>query len=175
MCEYHPSSKIPPEVHAFHDFKRHSTPLASSALPNKHPWAPFKSQLEFEFAELALEACLNNKQTIRLIKLCNQCTFRQEKFTFQTHKDIYDRWDTASYRITGVVSVFLSNVQLPMILKFSLLKTWSQHHMTVQYESLICIIGISVSGLPTSFMILGSFHTWYLMRNNSQSLTARNS
>ncbi|KAG1771613.1 hypothetical protein EV702DRAFT_1181456 [Suillus placidus] len=98
-CEYHPSSKVPPEVHMFDDFKRRPMPLASSS-PNKHPWAPFKSRLEFELAELALEACLNNEQTDRLIKLCNRCTSRQETFTFQTHKDIRDRWDTASHRIT---------------------------------------------------------------------------
>ncbi|KAG2085141.1 hypothetical protein BD769DRAFT_1681808 [Suillus cothurnatus] len=71
-CEYHPSSGIPPEVHAFEDFKRRPTPLASIP-PNKHPWAPFKSRLEFELAELALEACLNNEQTDRLIRLCNRC------------------------------------------------------------------------------------------------------
>ncbi|KAG2108167.1 uncharacterized protein F5147DRAFT_745794 [Suillus discolor] len=75
MCEYHPSSKIPPE---------------------------------FEFAELALEACLNNEQTDYLIKLCNRCTSCQEKFTFQTHKDIHDRWDTASYRITGFTKDVIS-------------------------------------------------------------------
>ncbi|KAG1881469.1 hypothetical protein C8R48DRAFT_744221 [Suillus tomentosus] len=48
-CEYHPSSGIPPEVHAFEDFKRRPTPLASIP-PNKHPWAPFKSRLEWETA-----------------------------------------------------------------------------------------------------------------------------
>ncbi|KAG2047846.1 hypothetical protein BDR06DRAFT_976428 [Suillus hirtellus] len=108
MCEYHPSSKILPKVHVFHDFKCCSTPLASSAPPNKHPWAPFKLRLEFEFTELVLEACLNNEQTDRLIKLCNQCTSCQEKFTFQTHKDIHDRWDTASYRITGFTKDVIS-------------------------------------------------------------------
>ncbi|KAG1838862.1 hypothetical protein DFJ58DRAFT_718667 [Suillus subalutaceus] len=106
-CEYHPSSGIPPEVHAFEDFKRHPTPLASIP-PNKHPWAPFKSRLEFELAELALEACLNNEQTDRLIRLCNRCTSRQEKFTFQTHKDIHDRWETASHRLTGFTQDMIS-------------------------------------------------------------------
>ncbi|KAG0696460.1 hypothetical protein DFH29DRAFT_984607 [Suillus ampliporus] len=86
-CEYHPSSKILPEVHAFNDFKRCPMPLESSVPPNKHPWAPFKSRLEFKLAELALEACLNNNQTDHFIKLCN-------------------RWDTASHHITGRFSKF---------------------------------------------------------------------
>ncbi|KAG1803491.1 uncharacterized protein BJ212DRAFT_1284949, partial [Suillus subaureus] len=69
---------------------------------------PFKLQLEFKLAELALEACLNNEQTDYLIKLCNWCTSQQEKFTFQTHKDICDRWDTASHHITGFTKDIIS-------------------------------------------------------------------
>ncbi|KAG1800596.1 uncharacterized protein BJ212DRAFT_1450149 [Suillus subaureus] len=94
------------EVHAFNDFKRHPTPSTSSTPPNKQPWAPFKSRLEFEITELALEACLNNKQTDRLIKFCNQCTSWQEKFTFQNHKDICNMWDAVSHRVTGHLSKF---------------------------------------------------------------------
>ncbi|KAG2150891.1 hypothetical protein DEU56DRAFT_908529 [Suillus clintonianus] len=51
-CEYHPSSGIAPEVHAFNEFKHHPTPLASSVPPSKCPWAPFKSRLEFEIADV---------------------------------------------------------------------------------------------------------------------------
>jgi len=69
---------------------------------NKHPWAPFKSRLEFEIAELALEACLNNDQTDRLIMLCNRCASQSEKFTFKNHKDICKRWDAVSHCTTGV-------------------------------------------------------------------------
>jgi hypothetical protein len=69
---------------------------------NKHPWALFKSRLEFEIAELALEACLNNDQTDRLIMLCNRCASQSEKFTFKNHKDIRERWDAVSHRTTGV-------------------------------------------------------------------------
>ncbi|KAG1879750.1 hypothetical protein F4604DRAFT_1922961 [Suillus subluteus] len=101
--EYHPSSGMASEVHAFDDFKRHPTPSTSSTPPDKQPWALFKLQLEFEIAELALEACLNNEQTDHLIKFCNRCASRQEKFTFQNHKDIRNMWDAVSHRITGVV------------------------------------------------------------------------
>lgn len=98
--EYHPSSGITPEVYSFNDFK--CRPPTSSAPPNKRPWAPFKSRLEFEVAELALEACLNNDQTDRLITLCNRCASQSEKFTFQNHKDIRERWDAVSHCTTGV-------------------------------------------------------------------------
>ncbi|KAG1737368.1 hypothetical protein EDB19DRAFT_1829482 [Suillus lakei] len=44
--EYHPSSRITPEIYAFNEFK--CCPPMSSAPPDKCPWAPFKctSQLE---------------------------------------------------------------------------------------------------------------------------------
>jgi len=101
-CEHHPGSGMAPEVHTFDHFKCHSTPLTSTP-PDKCPWAPFKSLLEFEIAEIALEACLNNEQTDYLIKLCNRCASQQEKFTFQSHKDICNRWDAVSHCITGMI------------------------------------------------------------------------
>ncbi|KAG1833293.1 hypothetical protein DFJ58DRAFT_670896 [Suillus subalutaceus] len=99
-----------PEIHTFNDFKRRPTPLTSSTPPDKHPWAPFRLQLEFDIAELALEACLNNELTdyCYLIKFCNQCASRQEKFTFQNHKDIRNRWDAVSHCITGFTQDIIS-------------------------------------------------------------------
>jgi len=102
-CEYHPSSGMAPKVHAFNDFKHHPTPLTSMS-PDKRPWAPFKLWLEIEIAELALEACLNNEQTDCLIKFCNWCASWKEKFTFQNHKDICNKWDAVSNHVTGVHS-----------------------------------------------------------------------
>ncbi|KAG1838310.1 hypothetical protein F4604DRAFT_1997251 [Suillus subluteus] len=63
---------------------------------------------EFEIAELALEACLNNDQTDRLIKFCNRCASWQKKFTFQNHKDIHKRWDAVSHRTTGFTQDVIS-------------------------------------------------------------------
>ncbi|KAG2050505.1 hypothetical protein BDR06DRAFT_1064545 [Suillus hirtellus] len=108
--EYHPSSRITPEVCTFNEFKCH--PPTSSTPPNKHPWAPFKSRSEFEIAELALEACLNNDQTDRLIMLCNRCAFQLEKFMFKNHKDICERWDAVSHRTTGWVTDLLHDPRL---------------------------------------------------------------
>ncbi|KAG2353314.1 hypothetical protein BDR07DRAFT_1380682 [Suillus spraguei] len=76
-CEYHPSSGITPEVHAFNEFKCCPTTLESSAPPDKHPWALFKL-----------------------------CASQQEKFTFENHKDIHERWYTVSHRTTQRFSKF---------------------------------------------------------------------
>ncbi|KAG2036469.1 hypothetical protein BDR03DRAFT_866074, partial [Suillus americanus] len=68
----------------------------SGPLPNKKPWLPFKSRLEFEVTQIALEAALNNDQTDWLIKICRQCAIGNDKFTFKNHKDIHRKWDAAS-------------------------------------------------------------------------------
>ncbi|KAG1862822.1 hypothetical protein DFJ58DRAFT_715227 [Suillus subalutaceus] len=106
LCGFHSGCNC--RSSRFDDFKRHPTPSTSSTPPDKQPWAPFKSQLEFEIAELALEACLNNEQTDRLIKFCNRCASRQEKITFQNHKDIRNMWDAVSHRVTGFTQDVIS-------------------------------------------------------------------
>lgn len=104
--EYHPSSGIEAKVYPFHGFQRR--PMASSeASHSAEPWRPFQSCLEFELAELALEAGLNNHKTDQLIKLCHCCIVGKEKFSFKTHKDIHVKWEAASVRVTKVVWLFV--------------------------------------------------------------------
>jgi hypothetical protein len=59
--------------------------------------------LEFDVAEIALEAALNNDQTDRLLDICRRCAAQSEKFTFKNHKDVRAKWDAVSQRLTGVV------------------------------------------------------------------------
>ncbi|KAG1896982.1 uncharacterized protein F5891DRAFT_1130066 [Suillus fuscotomentosus] len=97
--EHHPSSNIEAEVYAFNDFKhRPAVPLEPPS--NTEPWHSFHSRVEFEVAELALEAGLNNEQTNRLIKY--------ENFTFKNHKDIHVKWEAASFHITKFTKEVIS-------------------------------------------------------------------
>ncbi|KAG2155336.1 uncharacterized protein EDB93DRAFT_1070393, partial [Suillus bovinus] len=64
------------------------------------PWCLFQSRLEFDIAELALKAGLNNEQTDRLIKICLHSSVGKDKFTFRNHKDIHSKWEVASHQIT---------------------------------------------------------------------------
>ncbi|KAG1741895.1 uncharacterized protein EDB91DRAFT_1237102 [Suillus paluster] len=99
---HHPKSGIPTKVHVFGDFKRHPAHHSSWSAPepDAQPWRPFKSRLEFDIAEIALEAALNNAQTDRLLDICRRCARQSEKFTFQHHKDIRAKWDAASQCFT---------------------------------------------------------------------------
>ncbi|KAG1839402.1 hypothetical protein DFJ58DRAFT_845711 [Suillus subalutaceus] len=96
--EHHPNSSIKTTVHSFETFKCHPAP--SVVPPDRQPWYPFQSRLEFKVAEIALEAALNNEQTDQLIKICQQCAIGKDKFTFFNHKDIHNKWEAASHRIT---------------------------------------------------------------------------
>ncbi|KAG2126252.1 uncharacterized protein EDB93DRAFT_1109752, partial [Suillus bovinus] len=98
--EHHPNSGIKMKVHPFDSF--HRRPAASSVHtpPDNQPWCPFQSQLEFNIAELALEARLNNEQTDRLIRICLHSSVGKDKFTFRNHKDIHSKWEAASHWIT---------------------------------------------------------------------------
>ncbi|KAG2358372.1 hypothetical protein BDR07DRAFT_1489583 [Suillus spraguei] len=102
--EYHPSSGIEVKVYPFHNFQRRPM-VSSEAPPSSEPWRPFRSHLEFEVAELALEVGLNNQQTDQLVKLCHRCINGKEKFMFKNHKDIHIKWEAASVHITKVVSL----------------------------------------------------------------------
>ncbi|KAH0580608.1 hypothetical protein H2248_002097 [Termitomyces sp. 'cryptogamus'] len=62
--EYHPHSGILLKIGFYSDcFPHHTIPP-----PNFKPWKPFKSQLDFEIAELELEAALSKSQLNCLIK-----------------------------------------------------------------------------------------------------------
>ncbi|KAG1738384.1 uncharacterized protein EDB91DRAFT_1237752 [Suillus paluster] len=105
---HHPKSRIPTKVHVFGDFKRHPAHHSSWSTPepDAQPWRPFKSRLEFDIAEITLEAALNNAQTDHLLDICRRCARQSEKFTFQNHKDIRAKWDAASQHFTkDVVSI----------------------------------------------------------------------
>jgi len=108
--EHHPNSGIPMQVHAFSDFQRCPVQASSWSAPepDPEPWRPFKSRLEFDIAEIALEGAFNNAQTDCLLDICRCCAWHSEKFTFQNHKDVRAKWDVASQRITGVVLLLAS-------------------------------------------------------------------
>jgi len=102
--EHHPHSGIPTKVHAFGDFKRRPVSSVPAPEPDELPWRPFKSRLEFDVAEIALQVALNNELTDRLIQICRRCALGTERFTFENHKDVRNKWDAASQSVTGVGS-----------------------------------------------------------------------
>ncbi|KAG1739958.1 uncharacterized protein EDB91DRAFT_1026020, partial [Suillus paluster] len=56
------------------------------------PWEPFQICLNFEIAEIALEAAMTKEQTNQLIDLVHCSANGQESFTLQSHDKVCSFW-----------------------------------------------------------------------------------
>jgi hypothetical protein len=66
--KHHPHSKQPPSVHHFSEFSC-SRPSEGQIPRNNSPWEPFWTRLDFEVAEITLEAVLTKEQISQLLDL----------------------------------------------------------------------------------------------------------
>ena len=102
QMEYHPSSGRPSVVEHFEDYGHERSNPHSSTPPSTQPWQPFQSLLDFETAELILEAGLNKNQTNRLLSLIARCMKGEEKFTIKNEKQLSKYWELASSKCVKV-------------------------------------------------------------------------
>ncbi|KAG1856505.1 hypothetical protein C8R48DRAFT_749127 [Suillus tomentosus] len=104
--EYHPHSKIPSTIHRFVDFSCHRS-MEDSVPRSTSPWEPFRTRLDFEVAEIVLEAAMTKDQTNRLFNLLHRSACGKEAFTLQSHDEVRSFWEMASEWFTpsSVVSV----------------------------------------------------------------------
>ncbi|KAG2090891.1 uncharacterized protein F5147DRAFT_764362 [Suillus discolor] len=104
----------PDSIHhsSFRCFPR-TRPTEASVPWNHAPWEPFQTWLNFEVAEIALEAALTAEQTNHLLSLIHRSARRDETFTLQNHDEVQELWSTASQCFTpfqvDVVSVLYQN------------------------------------------------------------------
>ncbi|KAG1890746.1 uncharacterized protein F5891DRAFT_1131606 [Suillus fuscotomentosus] len=101
QVQYHPSSQRPTQVFQFEDYGRGLG--APTVVPpvEPEPWYPFRTRIDFEVAELVLEAALTHQQMDRLFDLI--CRTKSEQFTLRNRKDVRDTWDAASFKLTPFV------------------------------------------------------------------------
>ncbi|EPQ59138.1 hypothetical protein GLOTRDRAFT_103193 [Gloeophyllum trabeum ATCC 11539] len=95
--EWHPSSGRPSEVHHFAEYQQAPDPMPPP--PDEEPWRPFRSRLDFEFAELALKARLTKAETDTLFRLCHRAV-AGERFTLRDHAEVCETWEAASFKCT---------------------------------------------------------------------------
>ena len=72
------------------------------APSDEHPWRPFRSKEDFEFAELVQTAALTKDQVDRLVKLIKKCERSPGSLTFEGAQDIERSWEDASRLLTPV-------------------------------------------------------------------------
>lgn len=100
--EYHPHSGRAQQVHRFSDYKRGQASKRPFLTCDRQPWQPFRSRLDFEFAELALHASLSKDETNRLINLVHRAVGGDEAFSLTNHKEVSETWSRVAHRFTPV-------------------------------------------------------------------------
>jgi hypothetical protein len=94
--EYHPNSNCPTEIYHFAEYGKTATPPSQNPPPEREPWKPFRSRLDFEFAEFSLDAALNKEQTNTLIRLVRKALQQPDDFTLASHGELNNMWQEAS-------------------------------------------------------------------------------
>ncbi|EKM75860.1 hypothetical protein AGABI1DRAFT_45711 [Agaricus bisporus var. burnettii JB137-S8] len=98
--EYHPSSGRAPTLKPLH---KHGHRLFPDIVPEKRPWEPFRTRLDFEILEFAMETGLNRKQLSQYINLIHRAAKLasnddEERFTVQSATEAMKLWDLAASR-----------------------------------------------------------------------------
>lgn len=101
--EYHPHSGKADLIQSFKEFRTESFSLDPASLDDK-PWRPFKCRVDFEFAEVALEAGLKCSQVETLLHLIESISSGEVEFTLRSYSDLKNSWAEASERLTPVSS-----------------------------------------------------------------------
>ena len=104
--EYHPHSGFKTTIEHFEDYGRKNH-QEKPPLYHKKPWEPFRTRVDFEFAEIALSAALNKDHADMLIKLVHRCIDGQASFTLKNHTELCQMWDGASDKLTPVGTLYL--------------------------------------------------------------------
>jgi hypothetical protein len=102
--EYHPHSGRPPCLENFENYRERIV-LTDTTHFSADPWRPFQSKLDFEFAELALEASLSKRQVEKMISIILRTQSGEDRFNIHSHRQLSEAWDQASALLTPVSQV----------------------------------------------------------------------
>jgi len=108
---YHSSTGIPEQLYHFDDYNGLEAaysinPVSSSQDRTwEKPWHPFRTKLDFEIAEVMLDAHMNEAQTERMLSLITEAVLDPESFTLANTKDLSAIWDVARETKTDMVRV----------------------------------------------------------------------
>ncbi|EPQ50176.1 hypothetical protein GLOTRDRAFT_82536 [Gloeophyllum trabeum ATCC 11539] len=88
------------EIHHFEEF--HRGQATADYIPiEREPWRPFRSRIDFEFAELGHKAKLTHKELGSLIDLIHRAMEKKDQFTLTSYEDLSNCWRDASYKVTS--------------------------------------------------------------------------
>lgn len=101
---YHPFSDRAPMVEQLRDY---GVRAQVEYERDPKPWQPFRTRIDFEISELALEAALSEKQIQRLTTLIHRAVEKkneEDTFTVKNAADMKGLWELSSEKCTPVIN-----------------------------------------------------------------------
>jgi len=105
---YHPNARLPNRyltADAYREECETFRRLSNGAEKRSHsPWSPFQSRLDYEVAQLMLEAGMNKAFVDRMIRLFHRCkaASKDDDFTLEGYDHVRKLWDLAAHKCTSV-------------------------------------------------------------------------
>jgi hypothetical protein len=97
--KYHPHSKHPTLFQDANEFRVHKS---FKPPPDDAPWCPFRCKGNFEFAEIALDTSLNQKQVNTLLDLIACVAKGTTQVTLKNEQELRKACDAAAAELTPV-------------------------------------------------------------------------
>lgn len=98
--EYHPRSGHPPLFQSPDEFGHSAEGPAPQ--PDPQPWAPFQTQADLEFADIAVQAGLNASHVNALLALISRVANQNASVTFKNETELRLACDRAAEELTPV-------------------------------------------------------------------------
>ncbi|KAI0684537.1 hypothetical protein BC835DRAFT_1292984 [Cytidiella melzeri] len=91
---YHKAAGRSSRIFSFNDFRQEKRTI-DIGLSKSDPWKPFKSRLDFEFAEFTQKASLNQQLVNDLFKLVKDAVNTPANLTLKSADDVNTVWESA--------------------------------------------------------------------------------
>ena len=143
---YHPHAGLATRIDHFEDYGHEDDNIKPTTVDHD-PLSSFGTRVEFDFAEIALEACLNRTQLDALLSVVDRIR-KGEPFGFRKSKDVEAAWERASQAQEGVRTSWpcymLSLLFSHSFRKTLLLKRTRRRSIRSMSTTAICCRGCSV-------------------------------
>ncbi|KAF6759534.1 hypothetical protein DFP72DRAFT_1100990 [Ephemerocybe angulata] len=101
--EFYPKRKLSPEVVELDEYntrRRRQRTEYPTELSDRPPYYPFKTRLDFDFAELVFKSSLQKEQITQLLSLVQRCVNQEDTLTYQDFSGLQASWEEAKHLVS---------------------------------------------------------------------------
>ncbi|KAF6744235.1 hypothetical protein DFP72DRAFT_1095451 [Ephemerocybe angulata] len=101
--EFYPKRKLSPEVVELDEYnarRRRQRTEYPTELSDRPPYYPFKTRLDFDFAELVFKSSLQKEQITQLLSLVQRCVNQEDTLTYQDFAGLQASWEEAKHLVS---------------------------------------------------------------------------